>query len=138
MNITEPKNSIQLSVHKLVEYRQRAGELDLTFFSAVSPMEGIRLHKKIQESRPNEYLQELPVSLEMDFEDIVLIVSGRIDGVFEYPDMACVEEIKSTRKKPDKINIPDDHALWAQVKCYGYLYARQKNLENITLIFITY
>jgi DNA excision repair protein ERCC-2 len=80
-----------------------------------------------------EYSQEIPVSMELDFEDVILIVSGRIDGVFEYPDMACLEEIKSTRKDPDNIDIPDDHAFWAQVKCYGYLYAHQKGLENITL-----
>jgi DNA excision repair protein ERCC-2 len=133
MNTFTLQNTVQISVRKLVEYRQRTGDLDLTFFSAVSPIEGIRLHKKIQESRPDEYLSEIPVSLELDFEDVVLIVSGRIDGVFEYPDMACVEEIKSTRKDPDHIDIPDDHAFWAQVKCYGYLYAQQKGLENITL-----
>jgi DNA excision repair protein ERCC-2 len=133
MNIVTPKNKVQISVRKLVEYRQRTGDLDLTFFSAVSPIEGIRLHKKIQESRPEEYSQEFPVSLQLDFEDVVLIVSGRIDGVFEYPDMACVEEIKSTRKDPDNIDIPDDHPFWAQVKCYGYLYGQQKGLENITL-----
>jgi DNA excision repair protein ERCC-2 len=133
MDIVAQKNTVQISVRKLVEYRQRTGDLDLTFFSSVSPIEGIRLHKKIQESRPEEYSQELPVSLELEFEDVILIISGRIDGVFEYSDRACVEEIKSTRKDPDNINIPDDHAFWAQVKCYGYLYAQQKGLENITL-----
>jgi hypothetical protein len=51
MNIVTQKNTVQISVRKLVEYRQRTGDLDLTFFSAISPLEGIRLHKKIQESR---------------------------------------------------------------------------------------
>jgi DNA excision repair protein ERCC-2 len=129
MDIITPTNTFQISVLKLVEYRQRTGDLDLTFFSAVSPIEGIKLHKKIQESRPEEYSKEFPVSLELDFEDVVLIVSGRIDGVFEYPDRACVEEIKSTRKDPDSIDIPEDHVFWAQVKCYGYLYAQHKGLK---------
>ncbi len=133
MDIVVPKNTVHISVRKLVEYRQRTGDLYLTFFSAVSAIEGIRLHKKIQESRPDEYSQEIPVSLELNFEDVVLIVSGRIDGVFEYPDMVCVEEIKSTRKDPENIDIPDDHAFWAQVKCYGYLYGQHKDIENITL-----
>jgi DNA excision repair protein ERCC-2 len=133
MNIVTPKNTVQISVRKLVEYRRRTGNLDLTFFSGVSAMEGIRLHKKIQESRPEEYSQEFPVSMELDFEDVILNVSGRIDGVFEYPDQACVEEIKSTRKDLDNIDIPEDHVFWAQVKCYGYLYALQKGLENIIL-----
>jgi DNA excision repair protein ERCC-2 len=133
MTIDTPKNRFQISVRKLVEYRQRSGDLDLTFFSAISPLDGIRLHKKIQESRPVEYAKEFPVSLELDFEDVVLTVSGRIDGVFEYPDRACIEEIKSTRKDPDHIDIPDDHAFWAQVKCYGYLYAKEKGYENIAL-----
>ena len=133
MNTTSPKNTVHISVRKLVEYRRRTGDLDLTFFSAVSAIEGIRLHKKIQESRPDIYSREFPVSLELEYEDIVLIVSGRIDGVFEYPGTACVEEIKSTRKDPENIDIPDDHAFWAQVKCYGYLYAQHKDIENITL-----
>jgi DNA excision repair protein ERCC-2 len=133
MDIITPTNTFQISVVKLVEYRQRTGDLDLTFFSAVSPIEGIKLHKKIQDSRPKEYSKEFPVSLELDFEDVVLVVSGRIDGVFEYPDKACVEEIKSTRKDPDSIVIPEDHVFWVQVKCYGYLYAQHRGLENIAL-----
>lgn len=132
-NMATQKNTVLISVRKLVEYRQRTGDLDLTFFSAISPLEGIRLHKKIQESRHEGYSQEIPVSMELDFEDVILIVSGRIDGVFEYPDMICLEEIKSTRKDPDNMDISDDHAFWAQVKCYGYLYAQKKGLENITL-----
>ena len=131
--MNDPKKRVQISVRKLVEFSQRSGDLDLTFFSAVSPLDGIRIHKKIQESRPDLYSREFPVSLELEYEDIVLIVSGRIDGVFEYPCAACVEEIKSTGKDPDQIDIPEDHAYWAQVKCYGYLYARQKNLEDISL-----
>jgi DNA excision repair protein ERCC-2 len=133
MDTIAQKPAFQISVLKLVEYRQRSGDLDLTFFSAVSPLEGIRLHKKIQENRPDEYVQELPVCLELDFHDVILLISGRIDGVLEYPDRVCIEEIKSTRKDPDQMDIPEDHPFWAQVKCYGYLYAKQKGLEKIIL-----
>ncbi len=127
------KRKFRIGVRELVEYRQRSGDLDLTFFGAPTPLEGIRLHKKIQSGRPEEYSSEIPISATLESEDIVLIVSGRIDGVFEYSDGVVVEEIKTTRKDPDDLEIPDDHPYWAQVRCYGYMLAKDRNLGKICL-----
>ncbi len=139
MTITESaegdndKRKFRIGVRELVEYRQRTGDLDLTFFGAPKPLDGIRLHKKIQSGRPAEYASEIPISATLESEEIVLTVSGRIDGVFEYPDRVVVEEIKTTRRDPESLDIPDGHPYWAQVKCYGYMLARQRNLEKICL-----
>ena len=130
---TIEKKCFRISVRELVEYRQRSGDLDSTFFASPRAVEGIRLHQKIQEGRGGEYTAELPVSLTLESEDVELAVSGRIDGVFEYSDRVVVEEIKTTRKDPDTLEIAEDHPYWAQVKCYGYMLASKKGLERIDL-----
>ena len=130
---TIEKKSCRISVRELVEYRQKSGDLDATFFASPRAVEGIRLHQKIQKCRGAEYTSELPVSWTVESGDVELAVSGRIDGVFEYPDRVVVEEIKTTRKDPDTLEIAEDHPYWAQVKCYGYMLACKKNLERIDL-----
>ncbi len=130
---TAEKKSFRISVRELVEYRRRSGDLDSTFFASPRAVEGIRLHQKIQKERGGEYISELPVSYTVESEDVELTVSGRIDGVFDYSDRVVVEEIKTTRKDPDTLEIPDDHPYWAQVKCYGYMLACKKELDRIDL-----
>ena len=64
------------------------------------PLEGIRAHQKIQGQRPEGYRAEVPVSIEVETADLILVVSGRIDGVFETEGATIIEEIKSTTPRP--------------------------------------
>ena len=125
------KKRIKISVRNLVEYSFRSGDLDLTFFTQPSQIEAIRAHQKIQKSRPEEYSSEVFVSYQYVTEDIVVDITGRIDGVFKYPDKTIVEEIKTTKKSPESLESSENRLHWGQLQCYSYIYAKNNNLKQV-------
>lgn len=125
------KSHLQISVRNLVEFVFRQG--DLSFFLGPSPsaIEGIRAHQVIQNSRPEPYRKEVPVSILIQDEEIELKVEGRIDGVFDHPDIPMIEEIKTTLSDTlfDSANGKEVH--WAQLKVYAYIYGMQKEATRM-------
>jgi DNA excision repair protein ERCC-2 len=58
------KERHQIAVRTLVDVVLRAGDLDMRFAASGRPLEGIRVHQKIQQQRPEGYRAEVPVSME--------------------------------------------------------------------------
>lgn len=125
-----------VSVRKLVAFSAKTGGFDRRFEPSPSGLEGIAGHHALQRKRGNDYLAEYPVSWQHDFDNIRLTVRGRCDGVVMLKKQ--VEEIKTTKVKPD--NIPESvKALhWAQAKAYGYLVALENKWDevNVTLTYL--
>jgi DNA excision repair protein ERCC-2 len=128
------KNRLQISVRKLVEYVLTEGDLELDRFIGRNRIRaGQNAHKKIQRSRPKEYISEYTVSGTIKTKHFELVVSGRIDGIYIYPDEIIIDEIKTTFSEL-KFFLQKENVLhWAQAKVYAYLYALEKNLQNIKL-----
>jgi len=124
---------LQIPVRTLVEGVLRAGDLDMRFTSPGRSLEGIRIHQKIQRQRPAGYQPEVPVSLEAETPDLVLVVGGRIDGVMETDGFTLVEEIKSTTMDLDLLADRRDPCHWGQAKVYAYLLASERNLEAVAV-----
>lgn len=122
----------RIAVRTLVETVLRSGDLDMVFMRAARPLEGIRIHQKIQQSRPAGYEAEVSVSHEVGTEKIDLTIGGRIDGVYTGADGTIVEEIKSTTRDPATLEASDNPVHWGQVKVYAFFYALAKDLETIT------
>ncbi len=125
------KKTLQVSVRELVEYTLRSGDLNLTFFSSESPIQAIRGHQTVQDSRPEEYTAEVVVHHLHQTERYDLDISGRIDGVYNYPDRVIIEEIKTTKKPLVEIENTENSMHWGQAKCYAYIYADQNDLTQI-------
>ncbi len=125
------KSKLRVSVRSLVEYSLRSGDLDLTSFGSGHVIEAIRAHQKIQKSRPKEYSQEVSVHHQVETENYILEISGRIDGLYTYPDRVIIDEIKTTKKDLRHLSEIENELHWGQVKCYAYIYALQKNLREI-------
>lgn len=90
---------VNISVRELVEFILRSGDLD-SRSSHVDPdamLEGSRLHRKIQKRQDASYRAEVPLSIEVhevyDDEQMVLVIDGRADGIFERD--VSVEELKN-------------------------------------------
>lgn len=115
----------------------RAGDLDMRFGLPGRPLEGIRAHQKIQRQRPEGYRAEVPVSMEVETADLILVVAGRIDGVVESDRTVIVEEIKSTTKDLKTIEKTPDPCHWGQAKVYAYLLARVQELKTV-IVRLTY
>jgi DNA excision repair protein ERCC-2 len=127
------KPTFSIAVRSLVEQTLRKGDLRFDFLGSVRPLEGIRAHQKIQRQRPAGYQAELPVELMVEQSEFNLAISGRIDGVYMDGGLPVVEEIKSTRRPLTAMEEEPNPVHWAQLKCYGYLWALTHRLESVVL-----
>jgi DNA excision repair protein ERCC-2 len=125
------KRHLQISVRDLVSYCLRSGDLVQEFMSSIRAVDGIRSHQVVQNSRPKEYKVEVLISHQVETGDFVVDIGGRMDGVYQYPDHAIVDEIKSTNKSLDTIEKEQNPIHWGQVKVYAYFYALQQEMETI-------
>ncbi len=115
----------------LVEHMLRSGDLVLEFSPGSRQVEGIYAHQKVQRSRPAEYSKEVTVSHQLETEDFILDIGGRIDGVYEYPDRVIIEEIKSTTRNLEVVEQAENQRHWGQLKVYAYFYANRHQSKEI-------
>ncbi|MBM3838131.1 MAG: ATP-dependent DNA helicase [Verrucomicrobia bacterium] len=125
-----PKRTLSISVRELVEFVLRCGDLgtDRGFFGPTRALEGTRGHQRLQASRPAGYQSEVPLSFQIETPELVLNISGRVDGILAGSDSVLIEEIKTVRQRwsgePDPLH-------WAQAKTYAFIYLTQQGLERI-------
>ena len=125
------KKTLKIAVRDLVAHVLRSGDLSFEFLSAARPVDGIRIHQKIQRSRPENYTAEVAVSHQLETEMFTLTIGGRIDGIYQNDDGVLVEEIKTTSRSLDYFENHDNPIHWGQVKTYAYIYALEQNLPAI-------
>ena len=116
----------------MVAHVLRSGDLSFEFLSSARPAEAIQVHQIIQQSRPENYTAEVPVSHQIETEHFILAIGGRIDGVLLESDQVLIEEIKTTTRNLDYFSHQEDPIHWGQVNVYAYIYANNQNLDNIT------
>ncbi len=124
---------IKVSVRNLVEFVLRSGDIDNSYMSMSRALDGTKAHQKVQGSYGHEYKREVTLRHNVYYDDFTIQIEGRADGIFTYPDQIIIDEIKSTTKDLKDIEEDYNDIHWGQVKCYGYIYGLQNNLENINL-----
>ena len=129
----DTKRKLQVSVRKLVEFLMRSGDLSFEFTGANRSLEAIRVHQKIQSSRPENYQAEVTVSRQVENEAFDLTVSGRADGAFLYSEILRIEEIKTTTLELDQLTETDHPLHWGQVKCYGAMLGAERKAAQVDL-----
>src|ERR1700677_3163125 len=113
-----------ISVRELAEFVHRRGDLgdESTFRRSNRAPEGIKGHKRIQQSRGNDYRPEVPVERSFVKEEVSLCVIGRVDGVIDGLT-PLVEEVKTVEpgwlKEADPLH-------WAQLRIYAGILALEK------------
>ena len=126
------KPVIPVQVRELVEFALRQGDLGGggDFVGPNRALAGIRGHQQTQRSRPAGYQKEVRLSHDVETEELTLRVQGRIDGLLATPEGVLIEEIKTVQGRWNGLAEP---LHWAQVKCYGFMYASSHALEELTL-----
>src|SRR5471030_2590407 len=120
-----------ISVRELAEFVHRRGDLggESTFRRSNRALEGIKGHKRIQQSRGSDYRPEVPIELTVIREPIQLRVVGRVDGVVEGLT-PLVEEIKTVEttwtRQPNPVH-------WAQLRLYAAMLASDKGWRQASL-----
>ncbi len=130
MNTEQP--IIRISVRNLVEFILRSGDIDnrTAGTDKDAMMLGSRIHRKIQRQMGADYHAEVPLKYEIPCKGFILRIEGRADGIIELPEGVVIDEIKGVFKELDGMQEPIEVHL-AQAKCYAYIYASQKKLQEI-------
>lgn len=126
------KLTVRISVRNLVEFIMRSGNLDNRRGSMdkEAMQKGSRLHRKIQKQMGSSYMAEVPLKKETEYEDVVIVVEGRADGIFSENGETSIDEIKGIYGNVEKLQEPIAvHR--AQAMCYGWIYAEKQNLDSI-------
>ncbi|MST75988.1 ATP-dependent DNA helicase [Roseburia sp. MUC/MUC-530-WT-4D] len=129
----QEKPQVRISVRNLVEFIFREGDIDnrRKSVSADAMMEGTRIHRKIQKSKDERYLAEVPLKISLDEKLYQLTIEGRADGIFtEEDDFAVIDEIKGVYMKLEQLEKPI-YVHQAQAMCYAYIFAWQNQLPEI-------
>ena len=126
------KPIVRISVRNLVEFILRNG--DLVSGSSISDKEamlkGSRLHRKIQKQMGSHYQPEVSLKKDIEYDDLILRVEGRADGIFSQDDRFCIDEIKGVYKNLELMEEPVlVHR--AQALCYAWIYLDAHDLEEI-------
>ncbi|MBW2439923.1 MAG: PD-(D/E)XK nuclease family protein [Deltaproteobacteria bacterium] len=125
------KKTLKIAVRDLVAHVLRSGDLSFEFLASTRPVDAIRIHQKIQQSRPENYSAEVTVSHLIETDLCQLTISGRVDGIYRDADGALIEEIKTTTRSLDDFEDRADPIHWGQVKAYAYMVALDQELSAL-------
>lgn len=126
---------IRISVRNLVEFILREGDIDnrkAGLPDKEAMQLGGRIHRKIQRQMGSDYYAEVPLKITVPCEGFAIQIEGRADGIQKTADGVVVDEIKGVLRELEYIEKPVSVHL-AQVKCYGYIYGKQQELDSITI-----
>lgn len=119
-----------VSVRNLCEFAAKTGDLDLRFKPTPTAKEGREGHQLVASRRAEGH--ETEVSLCASYRE--LRIRGRADGYD--PSSNVLEEVKTFRGRIEAIAPNHSGLHWAQLKVYGWLMCRDRELERITLALV--
>jgi DNA excision repair protein ERCC-2 len=129
------KSVLNIAVRELVEYVCRSGDLEMVFSGSRRSVEAIRAHQKVQRSRPENYVAEVPIDYQHETDELIISVGGRIDGVYtaggSESNRVVIDEIKTTDKSRAQIEQSANLMHWSQAKVYAFMYAARNGLADI-------
>ena len=130
-NMEKPR--VRISVRNLVEFILRSGDLDNssgTSGDKEAMLKGGRLHRKIQRSMKGDYQAEVSLKKESEYDDVVIQVEGRADGIFTEDGAVYIDEIKGTYGNVQAMDMPIPvHR--AQAMCYGMIWGEKEGISEI-------
>ncbi len=120
----------EVAVRTLCEFTAKRGNLDMRFTPSPSAIEGMAGHRVIASRRGNSFQTELTLTGEYG----PLRIRGRADGYD--PEQNRLEEFKTYRG--ELARMPQNHRAlhWAQLRIYGWLLCKQKNLSGVKLALV--
>lgn len=122
-----------LSVHELVDFVLHSGDLDTRIFNLETMTRGTQIHAFYQAKQNDKYLAEYALEYTFEYENHLITLQGRVDGVIVNGSEVTIEEIKSANTDID--NFFENNEAWhlGQAKCYALMYALRFNLDVIDI-----
>lgn len=122
---------LKLSVHQLVDFVLRTGDIDNRVFNRSSLNEGTRIHAFYQSKQNSDYLSEYLLGATFEVDGYVVFLEGRADGIIINGDRVVIDEIKSTVVELERFHQEQEEWHLGQAKCYALMYAREKSLTEV-------
>ena len=127
-------NELTLSVHQLVDFLLRSGDIDNRVFNASSMNEGSRIHSSFQESQGSDYWSEYPLKRIFEVNGVMITLEGRADGIIKKKNGDyMIDEIKSTVADLEVFRSENLEWHLGQAKCYAYMFAKEQKLSTIDI-----
>lgn len=114
--------TLTLSVHELVDFLCREGDIDNRVYNADTMQLGSKMHASFQEKQGRDYLSEVPLSGVIHRENATVTLEGRADGIIVGGPFPVIDEIKTTVMPLNDFFAQQRAWHFAQAECYAYLY----------------
>jgi Rad3-related DNA helicase len=128
---------ITLSVHELVDFLFRRGDIDDRIYNTETMQLGSKLHRSFQEKQGHDYLSEVPLSETFEVDGYEVTLEGRADGIIVGGEMPIIDEIKSTVAPLREFYEQQRDWHLSQAECYALMYAHAYNARKV-LVRLTY
>jgi DNA excision repair protein ERCC-2 len=125
------KHYLSLSVHQLVDFLLRTGDIDNRVYNQETMQAGTKIHASFQKKQGRDYLSEYPLAETFSRPLGTIHLEGRADGIVLGGPFPVIDEIKST-----VMALKDFHAEqgpWhlGQAQCYALMYAHANKIDKI-------
>ncbi len=125
--------NIELSVHELVDFILRTGDIDDRYFNNETMAEGSYIHKMYQEKQGANYLSEVSLKRSFAYQGYNFVIKGRCDGII-LGKTITIDEIKSTNNDSLE-DFAFANELWhlGQAEVYALIYLLDHDLFDIKI-----
>ena len=127
------EKKLLLSVHQLVDFLLRTGDIDNRIYNSATMQEGTLIHAMYQSRQGDNYVSEYNLIETFDVFDFKVTLEGRADGIIDKGNTAIIDEIKSTIVDLEKYYHELRQWHLGQAKCYALMYAHAKHYDSISI-----
>ena len=124
---------LTLSVHQLVDFLLRTGDIDNRIYNNATMSEGTLIHAFYQSRQGKNYISEYNLLEEFKVFDFDVVLEGRADGIIDLGSTAIIDEIKSTIAPLEEYYESQREWHLGQAKCYALMYAHEKKYDAISI-----
>ena len=127
------EKKLLLSVHQLVDFLLRTGDIDNRIYNSATMQEGTLIHAMYQSRQGDNYVFEYNLIETFDVFDFKVTLEGRADGIIDKGNTAIIDEIKSTIVDLEEYYHEQRQWHLGQAKCYALMYAHAKHYDSISI-----
>ena len=124
---------LSLSVHQLVDFLLRTGDIDNRVYNKTTMSEGTKIHSFYQSKQNQNYIPEFYLKETFYVDDFMVNLDGRADGIIINDNKVTIDEIKSTISPLDDYYESQKEWHLGQAKCYALMYAHLYHLDEINI-----
>lgn len=127
------ERKLSLSVHQLVDFLLRTGDIDNRVYNRDTMQEGTRIHSLHQSMQGKRYISEYYLRELFDVDGLTVSLEGRADGVIVDNNSFTIDEIKTTVSSLEDYYEEQKEWHLGQAKCYALMLAMEKNIDNVNI-----